>query len=217
MTGPTARLAPLGDAALTITYAATLDPSARERTLRDAAAIDRARLPGVVEVVPGYVALTVHYDPLEVGFGDLRDRLLPVLARAATHRDRQAGRSITIPVRYDGPDLDWVAETAGLPRDEVIARHSGVEYEVGLLGFVPGFAYLGPLDPALVLPRRPSPRPRVPAGSVAIAGEQTGIYPAAVPGGWHLIGTTPVRLFDPGRSPPSYLAVGDRVRFVPER
>jgi KipI family sensor histidine kinase inhibitor len=112
-----------------------------------------------------------------------------------------------------GPDLDAVAEHAGLSRDDVIARHAAAEYTVAMLGFAPGFPYLLGLDRALQVPRRPSPRTRVPAGSVAIGGAQTGIYPRELPGGWHLIGRTPLVLFDPAREPPCLLAPGDRVRF----
>ena len=124
-----------------------------------------------------------------------------------------AGRLSVIPVRYDGPDLDQVAARTGMTRADVIRLHTSREYLVYLLGFAPGFAYLGDLDPALVLPRRPEPRTRVPAGSVAIAGAQTAVYPLATPGGWHLLGTTALRLFDPARRPPALLQPGDRVRF----
>lgn len=207
------RLAPLGEAALTISYATALSDEAHRLAVHHARAI--AILPGVVEVVPGYVALTVHFDPIESTAEDVRARVMAALALAGPVPSDEPGRRVEIPVRYDGPDLEAVAQATGLAAAEVVSRHAAVEYEVALLGFVPGFAYLGRLDAALVLPRRDTPRARVPAGSVAIAGEQTGIYPAETPGGWHLIGTTDLRLFDPQRSPPSWLQVGDRVRFVP--
>jgi KipI family sensor histidine kinase inhibitor len=121
-----------------------------------------------------------------------------------------------IPVRYDGEDLDDVARRTNLTVEDVITIHSGAEYRVFVIGFVPGFAYLGPLDPRLVVARRDSPRKRVPAGSVAIAEAQTGVYPAETPGGWHLIGTTDVKMFDAMRESPALLAVGDRVRFSPQ-
>jgi KipI family sensor histidine kinase inhibitor len=127
-------------------------------------------------------------------------------------------RLVTIPVRYggpDGPDLDDVARLTGLPPDEVIARHAGLTYEVRFLGFTPGFAYLGPLDPRLVCPRLDRPRRSVPAGSVAIAADQTAVYPASTPGGWRLLGRTERVLFDPSRDPMSLLTIGDRVRFEP--
>ncbi|HLB54334.1 MAG TPA: 5-oxoprolinase subunit PxpB, partial [Gemmatimonadales bacterium] len=121
--------------------------------------------------------------------------------------------TVLIPVRYDGPDLEEVSARTSLTREEVIRRHTAPEYLVYLLGFAPGFGYLGDLDPALILPRRSAPRTRVPAGSVAIAGAQTAVYPLETPGGWHLIGRTTLSLFDPRRDPPALLAPGDRVRF----
>lgn len=127
-------------------------------------------------------------------------------------------RLVTIPVRYggaDGPDLDDVARLTGLPAGEVIARHAAATYSVRFLGFTPGFAYLGPLDPSLVCPRLDRPRRAVPAGSVAIAADQTAVYPASTPGGWRLIGRTTQVMFDPRREPMSLLAMGDLVRFEP--
>ena len=127
-------------------------------------------------------------------------------------------RRIDIPVRYggdDGPDLEAVARHACLDPEEVVRRHTGATYRVAMLGFAPGFPYLLGLDPALELPRRSEPRLRVPAGSVAIGGAQTGIYPRELPGGWHLIGCTPLHLFEPEREPPCLLAPGDEVRFRP--
>jgi KipI family sensor histidine kinase inhibitor len=122
-------------------------------------------------------------------------------------------RTHRIPVRYDGLDLDFIATSTGLSVDEVVARHSGRSYTVDLLGFVPGFGYLGELDPALHLPRRDQPRPRVTAGSVAIAAAQTAVYPLDTPGGWHIIGSTSTVMFDPARNPPALLAPGDTVQF----
>jgi KipI family sensor histidine kinase inhibitor len=143
--------------------------------------------------------------------------LRPIVAAAVVAEPGfAAGREHVIPVQYDGPDLEDVARRTGLAVADVIARHSAPTYTVYFLGFVPGWAYLGELDPALVVPRRTEPRARVPAGSVAIAGAQTGVYPYAIPGGWHLIGRTSVGLFDPMRDPPAVFAAGDRVRFVAE-
>ena len=218
MTAPPAqapRITPLGDSAITVTFAEQLDPRAAELVLRLADALRRDQPVGIVEWVPGYVALTIHYSPAELDLGSLTALITQSLAHPAPPRPTAGGRLVEIPVHYDGPDLLAVGEATGLTSARVAVLHAGPEYRVALLGFVPGFAYLTGLDPALVLPRRSAPRPRVPAGSVAIAGQQSGIYPAATPGGWHLIGRTELAVFDPGRNPPSLLGVGDRVRFVP--
>ncbi len=211
MTRP--RLAPHGDASLAIRYATQLTPSLDGVVRHHAAILRQARLPGVIDLVPGYVSLIVHYDPAQTSFAQLRDRIPVLLTLAPPAATQPAGRTITIPVRYDGMDLDEVARASGLSVSDVIELHTTPEYQVALLGFVPGFAYLEPLDPRLVLPRRATPRSRVPSGSVAIAGGQTGIYPAETPGGWLIIGQTSLPLFDPTRRPPALLAVGDRVRF----
>lgn len=208
---------PLGEGAWTVALGGRADPTTHQRVLALAARIAAANLTGVEELVPAYTALTVFFDPGRADANALRDR---VFAFASGLPDLPASRppdrpAIVIPVRYDGPDLDEVAGRVGLTHDEVIRRHSSREYQVYLLGFAPGFAYLGELDPALVLPRRAEPRVRVPPGSVAIAAAQTAIYPLATPGGWHLIGTTLLRMFDPAREPPAVLTPGDRVRFDP--
>jgi KipI family sensor histidine kinase inhibitor len=170
----------------------------------------------VREVVVGYAALTVWYDALRTDYAVIAAALEPILDQTpAAARAADTPREHRIPVRYDGPDLAEVADRTGLTVSEVIDRHSNRWYEVYLIGFVPGWAYLGDLDPALVLPRRSVPRTRVPAGSVGIAGAQTGVYPLATPGGWHLLGRTSIVLFDPNAEPPALLAPGDRVRFVP--
>lgn len=207
------RLAPHGDAGLVLRYAAHLVTGLDALVRHHARCLRSAKLEGVVDVVPGYVALVVHFDPAITSFSLLRERIALTLRLAPSVPTAPAGQTVIVPVRYDGMDLEDVAGATGLSVAEVVARHTAIEYQVALLGFVPGFAYLEPLDPRLVLPRRGTPRSRVPAGSVAIAGGQTGIYPAETPGGWLIIGTTPLKLFDPDRSPPALLAVGDRVRF----
>ncbi len=216
MTAPFPRIAPLGDAALTITWGDRIDDAIEIRIHRHLTALRRTLGPDV-ELVPGYCTITVHYDPTTRTYPAIRDALIPILSHPGEAGAIPTGGQVEIPVRYDGPDLDLVARDSGLTVAEVIARHIAPTYRVSLLGFVPGFAYLGPLDPSLVLPRRTTPRVRVPAGSVAIAGAQTGVYPAETPGGWHLIGRTTVRMFDPSRTPPALLAVGDRVHFVEKR
>ncbi|HEY6807896.1 MAG TPA: 5-oxoprolinase subunit PxpB [Gemmatimonadales bacterium] len=208
-------VSPLGDSAMTVTVGAHVDPATHRRVRLAAERVARAGIAGVREVVPAYAALTVFYDPLRVTYDALAAQLETLVSAAGGDAALPAPREHRLRVRYDGEDLAAVADRTGLSTAEVVARHTAPWYEVGLVGFAPGFAYLGPLDPALVLPRRPEPRPRVPAGAVAIGGAHTGVYPFATPGGWHLIGRTDAVLFDPARSAPALLRVGDRVRFEP--
>jgi inhibitor of KinA len=191
------------------------------------ARLEQAAIPGVTDIVPGYTTVAVHYDPCDVVVrtGAGRDaqpsRLMRVaiegaLAHPAAHGPVDASDVVEIPIVYGGahgPDLGHVAALHGMAPEEVAAAHADVIYTVHLVGFVPGFPYLGGLDPRLATPRRESPRAHVAAGSVGIGGEQTGIYPVDSPGGWQLIGRTPLPLFDATRSPPARLRVGDRVRF----
>jgi inhibitor of KinA len=210
----------LGDSAWTVVLGDRVDRDLHARVTELSARIGEARLPGVLELVPAYAVVTVFFDPAEVDAEVLRARLVSLASAPVLPSSRPpvepARPLITIPTRYDGPDLAAVAAETGLAPAEVIRRHAEPEYRVYLLGFVPGFAYLGDLDPTLVIPRRATPRTRVPAGSVAIAGAQTGVYPLATPGGWHLIGSTSIRMFDPAREPATQLRAGDRVRFEPD-
>ena len=205
---------PLGDSAVTITFGTERSSELLARIHATARSLESAGIPHVEEVVPAYLALTVYYDPLHTSYDEMAKTILDACdqpARAA--RDTAPPRAHLVPVRYDGMDLDTVATATGLSAAEVIARHSGRAYSVDLLGFVPGWAYLSELDPALQLPRRSEPRPRVMAGSVAIAAAQTGVYPLDTPGGWHIIGHTETVMFDPTREPPALLRAGDTVRF----
>ena len=211
----TPRCLPLGDSALMVVFGDRIDQAVHARVVRATESLRSLPMRGVSEIVPAYATLAIWYDPLARSHQDLAGELVDRLGALAEAPAPTAGREWTIPVRYDGPDLADVAERTGLSTDEVVARHAARAYRVYLLGFVPGFAYLGELDPALVLPRRASPRQRVPAGSVAIAGAQTAVYPLDTPGGWHLIGHTDLALFDPSREPAALLGVGDTVRFEP--
>ena len=218
MSRPGPAIHPLGEAGWTVELGDRVDRATHARVLSLQAAILAARLAGVTEVVPAYATVAVLFDPLRADADALRDRLAALAtADEPPQPDPAAAPSprpaLRIPTRYDGPDLDEVAGRTGLTREEVIELHTGREYQVYLLGFAPGFAYLGDLDPALVLPRRSVPRLRVPAGSVAIAAAQTAVYPLTTPGGWHLLGRTELRMFNPGRKPPVLLQPGDRVRF----
>jgi KipI family sensor histidine kinase inhibitor len=171
--------------------------------------------PGVVELVPAYRTLLVVADPERAGALDELAARLPALELPPA--EAVAGDPVEIPVRYDGQDLPEVAGLTGLDAEEVVRRHTAPEYTVAFLGFSPGFPYLVGLDPALEVPRRDTPRTSIPAGSVGLAGGQTGIYPSASPGGWQLIGRTEVTLFDPRRDPPALLAPGSRLRFTVAR
>ena len=178
-------------------------------------AVCRARIAGVTETVPAFASLLVRYDPLRTDF-DAVSEALRHLAGNITAGNTQAGRTVDVPVCYGGAygeDLPVVARHAGLSEEEVIRLHSGRTYRIYMLGFLPGFPYLGGLDERLFTPRRETPRTRIPAGSVGIGGQQTGIYPMESPGGWQLIGRTPLCLFSPGRALP--YAAGDSIRFVP--
>jgi KipI family sensor histidine kinase inhibitor len=212
----TPRIAPLGDSIITVTLGEGMSEELSTLVVSQARAIENAELMGVTDVVPSYASLGVYYDPFTTGFADLHDRIETILS-GDTRADIAIAepRSHLIKVRYDGEDLDEVARQTGLTTEEVVRIHSGREYRVYVLGFVPGFAYLGTLDERLSLPRRASPRKQVPPGSVAIAELQTAVYPSATPGGWHLIGRTDVKLFDAGSETPSLFRVGDTVRFEP--
>lgn len=214
----------LGDSALLIHCGDVIDSAVNAQALAIAHAVKSARLPGVVDVAPAYASVCVRYDPgawidgaaAQSPFASFTARLSTLVENVAAQAAADAG-VIEVPVAYgdeSGPDLDDVAAHAGLSRDAVIDLHCSAEYRVAMLGFTPGFAYLLGLDAALHMPRRATPRARVPAGSVAIGGAQTGVYPRETPGGWHLIGRTAVNLFDPARDPPALLTPGQRVKFV---
>jgi KipI family sensor histidine kinase inhibitor len=171
--------------------------------------------PWVVELVPAYRTVLIVAEPGRAGELDELAAALPELELPPA--EAVAGETVEVPVRYDGQDLPEVGRLTGLEATEVVRRHTAPTYTVAFLGFSPGFPYLVGLDPALEVPRRDTPRTSIPAGSVGLAGNQTGIYPTASPGGWQLIGRTEVRLFDPGRDPPALLAPGSRLRFTVAR
>ncbi len=210
------RLQPLGDTALLVELGAGISNELNRQVHALASRLMSDPLPGVVEIVPAYATALIHYDPLILDFTDVEAWAKSALTSLETAAPTP--RRVEIPTRYGGaggPDLEFVANHAGLPPAEVIRRHSSVDYTVHMMGFQPGFPYLGGLDPAIAIPRLSVPRTRIPAGSVGIAGHQTGIYPLESPGGWRLIGRTAMRLFDPAADPPCLLAPGDIVRFVP--
>jgi antagonist of KipI len=211
----TIRIREAGDSAVLLELDAVIDPVVNARAVGIAAAVRERRLPGVRDVVPTYRSIAVHFDPLTCDVRAVGDALR---AAAAAPPVAAPGSLVEVPVFYggeDGPDLDEVAAFANVPASTVIDRHSGPEYRVFMLGFLPGFAYMGIVDESIAAPRKATPRTRIPSGSVGIAGRQTGVYPRQSPGGWQLIGRTPLEMFDPARQPATLLQAGDRVRFVP--
>lgn len=212
----------LAEDALLLRFGSTIDPAVNARVHGLAHALREAALPGITDIAPAYASLLLRFDPLTgMAPGALADAAAAIVGRSpsadtGSPAAGSAARLAEIPVCYGGdfgPDLGAVAAHAGLPIEEVIRLHQHPDYRVAMLGFAPGFPYLLGLDPALRMPRRANPRTRVPAGSVAIGGAQTGIYPCELPGGWQLIGRTPLALFDARRDPPCLLAPGDRLRF----
>src|SRR5438270_5571998 len=187
-----------------------------ERVLRLAERLKQLRLQGMIETLPTFRSLLVRYDPLQTSGAALEKEIEAHLADEAAAQEQT--RLWQIPACYDkncAPDLDEVAERTGLTSDEVVARHSGTQFLVYVVGFAAGFPYMGDLPSELVLPRRADPRVRVPAGSIAMATTLTGIYPLESPGGWHLIGAAPIRLFDPTWERPALLRPGDFAKFEP--
>jgi KipI family sensor histidine kinase inhibitor len=219
----------LGDGALLIRLGDRIDADVNRSAHALAARLRAAALPGVFDVAAAYASISIRYDiatcadaaSAALPHAYLTERIGCIIADAGAAELTAVAAQVgvcEIPVCYGGAfgaDLDAVAAHARLSAADVIARHAGADYRVAMLGFMPGFAYLLGLDPALHMPRRASPRTRVPAGSVAIGGAQTGVYPRELPGGWQLIGRTPLTLFDPARTPAALLAPGQRVRFRP--
>lgn len=219
------QITPLGDGALMLTLGDQIDDSTHRRVQAAWRALSAEPMPGVSEVTPAYTTVTLFYEAWRVvaagapedGVIDwLSDRVRERLKDPPKAAKAAKPRVVEVPVCYGGehgPDLGRVAAQARLFPEEVVKRHSAAKYLVHLIGFAPGFPYLGGLPRELVTPRHAKPRMAVPAGSVAIGGEQTGIYPQVTPGGWNLIGCTPLRLFRPEQTPPVLLQAGDEVRF----
>jgi KipI family sensor histidine kinase inhibitor len=211
------RVAAAGDSALVAEFPGRIDPEINDRAAALAQRL-RWRWGGILrDVVVGYCTVTVYFDPLQIDAPWLESEIQAAAgpARQATRTDRAV---VDVPVCYEGdlaPDLDDVARFGGCSPDEVVALHTNRTYRVYMLGFIPGFAYLAEVDPRIAAPRRAAPRTEVPAGAVAIAGGQTGIYPAVTPGGWNIIGRTRKKPYDPGRPVPFLFGVGDEVRFRP--
>lgn len=205
----------MGDRALLLELGDEISPTVNGRVRELFLELDRRRIPGIKEIVPGYSSLMVVYDPLTLPFSLLQKALSGVMNELKIPVVSEP-KTLKIPVLYGGergPDLEWVAAYCGISPDEVIRLHSGTTYQVYMIGFTPGYPYMGEVPEEITIPRRETPRTLVPRGSVAIAQKQTGIYPVDSPGGWHVIGWTPLNLFDPCKTPPSLLEMGDRVEF----
>ena len=211
------RIVTAGDAALVVEFEERIDPAIAARGAALADALDAARVAGVHDIVPTYRSVTVYFDPLRTGDTALA-RVVERAMQQPAALQRATREPIEIPVVYGGdfgPDLASVAAFGGVSETEVIALHSAATYHVMMLGFMPGFAYMATVDPRIAAPRLESPRRHVARGSVAIAKEQTGVYPGDTPGGWQVIGRAPVRPFDMSRPDPFLFRAGDEVRFVP--
>jgi len=210
-------LKPLGDSAVLLQLGDEINPALNQRVHGLNVLLQANALAGILETVPAYSTLLIHYDPLTLTFDQVthwvRERMTQL--DDAYHR---TPRKLEVPVRYggaSGPDLEPVSSSLGISSADVIRIHSEREYSVYMMGFTPGFPYMGTLDERLIMPRLQTPRTLVRAGTVAIAGSQTGIYPLDSPGGWHLIGWTPLTLFDPSSDTPFLFSAGDVVKFIP--
>ena len=205
----------MGDRSLLVELGETISPDVNLRVQELRLQLEQAQLPGVREFAPGYRSLLVVFDSLAISPAVLQTRISAVAAQSSSSGLPQAKR-VTVPVFYGGdygPDLESVSVHLGISAEEVIRLHTETVYRVYMIGFTPGYPYMGELPEALAIPRRKTPRTRVPKGSVGIAQRQTGIYPVDSPGGWQIIGWTPIELFDPNRQLPSLLEMGDRVKF----
>lgn len=211
------RFLPCGDTALVVEFGNTIDPVLNRKVRRFSQRLASAHIPGVLEIVPTYRSVLVYYDNLLLDWASVVSELSAV-AESSEETRTKPERVVSLPVLYGGnmgPDLEKVACHTGLSCEEVIDKHCAPEYLVYMIGFTPGFPYLGGLDPVLATPRLKRPRLRTPQGSVGIGGSQTGVYSIPAPGGFNVIGRTPVRLFDPERAQPFLLEAGDLVRFEP--
>lgn len=209
-----ARFLPMGDGAIVMEFANEISKEVNARIRQTTKAIEKT-IEGVIEVLPTYRSITIFYRPDQITYDELVTKLQTI--KEGNEEGDSLSRRIEIPTVYGGeygPDLAYVAQHASLSEEEVIRIHTGTDYLVYMLGFSPGFTYLGGLDERIATPRLESPRVKIPAGSVGIAGSQTGMYPSESPGGWQLIGRTPLKLYDPKKEPPVFIQAGDYIRYV---
>jgi KipI family sensor histidine kinase inhibitor len=213
-----ARYLPFGDSALLVEFGNNIDPETNQKVISLDRIIQKTKIEGVEELVPTYRSLLIRYNPLKIDYETLVSHVKTLENTLKKTKLKTESRNIVIPVVYGGeygPDLEYVAERHGLTREKVIELHSERQYRVYMIGFVAGFPYLGEVTDEISTPRLETPRLRVPAGSVGIAEKQTGVYPCEAPGGWRIIGRTPLKLFNPSWQPPALLKSGDAVRFKP--
>ena len=213
------KIVPLGDSAMLVQLGDEIDLTINQRVHTLSNLITVSSINGIIETVPAYATLLMHYDPLVLSFTQIKNHLRAIIAQTRENENRKP-RLVEVPVRYGGEygiDLESVASHLHLSVDDVIRIHSEKTYTVYMMGFTPGYPYMGKLADALIVPRLEAPRTHVPAGTVAIAGSQTGIYSIESPGGWNLIGWTPLKLFDPNTDSPFLFAPGDEVKFVAEK
>ena len=211
-------ISPVGDCAISIDFGQAIDPKINRQIRQVIEQIKLLQLDGIIELVPTYCALLVQYDAMVYSYSDICRILEPTLQESVTDSANELVTIVEIPTVYGGefgPDLGFVASYNHLSEAEVVSIHSGTDYLVYMLGFIPGFTYLGGMDPRIATPRLSSPRTLIPAGSVGIAGEQTGTYPSDSPGGWQIIGRTPVTMYDMSKEQAALLRAGDYVRYVP--
>ena len=210
-------ISPVGDCAISIDFGQVIDPKINRQIRQVIEQIKVLQLDGIIELVPTYCALLVQYDAMVYSYSDICRILEPTLQESVTDSANGLVTIVEIPTVYGGefgPDLGFVASHNHLSEAEVVSIHSGTDYLVYMLGFIPGFTYLGGMDPRIATPRLSSPRTLIPAGSVGIAGEQTGTYPSDSPGGWQIIGRTPVTMYDMSKKQAALLQAGDYVRYV---
>ena len=208
---------PAGDMAMVVELGDAISPQINRKVRSLTDALEQGGIPGVFDFLPTYRSVLVYYDPLQISSSDVQEGIEHLL-EITEEEDTGERHIVHLPTLYGGKmgaDIEFVAQHTGINEQELIRIHSGTDYLVYMMGFSPGFAYLGGLDGRLATPRLQSPRTEIPAGAVGIAETQTGVYPMASPGGWQLIGRTPLKLFDPTRERPVLLSAGDYVRFVP--
>lgn len=211
-------ISPVGDCAISIDFGQVIDPKINRHIRQTIERIQELHLEGIIELVPTYCALLLQYDAMLYSYSELCNIIEPTLEQTMADNDNGLVTVVEISTVYGGefgPDLGFVASHNKLSEDEVVSIHSGTDYLVYMLGFIPGFTYLGGMDPRIATPRLSSPRTLIPTGSVGIAGEQTGTYPSDSPGGWQIIGRTPVIMYDMSKEQAALLSAGDYVRYVP--